>query len=598
MPEGRARIGPLVARLNRVKRLLTATLLLTCAAQAQLVSNPSAVPRTGRTPVVFLNGFETNCPGASFAHAFGTADQVLQANGIASVFFNNCAIPGAPSIEKLGAAFGTFLASLTYEDGQSIAIVDAVSYSMGGLILRSYLSGKQEAQSTFAPPFPTRIRKAVFIATPNFGTPVAGLAFGSGVQADELSSGSNFLMDLNTWNQNHDDLRGIDAIAIAGTGGTGLASRPGFDDGLVPLSSGSLRFYLPGRTRVLPLCHVASPGLLTLTGFCAPNSKGIARVTTAGDDNARIIVSFLTGSAEWQLIGTSAEQAPLLQTGSGILVRARNATDVRIDPSSVVATPASGPAKTLNMSNSEIAYTDLITAGAGTITVSAGAQGFTQSYDLQAGGAQALVIKPGPAVKAVVPAAAVVFPLVVAPRMIVSLYGSGMEQASVTVNGTAAPVLYGSGLQINTVLPADTGIGLARLNVRNAGGSQSINVLTEPAFPAVFSLNPNGDAAALNALTSVIVSRSNPLRAGDYVELFLTGLGTTLSRDAFDWALLQPVVTVGGIECPVTFAGAAPGFNGLDQINCRIPAGLGLQDAAVIVRSGERSSPATKLAVQ
>jgi len=61
---------------------------------------------------------------------------------------------------------------------------------------------------------------------------------------------------------------------------------------------------------------------------------------------------------------------------------------------------------------------------------------------------------------------------------------------------------------------------------------------------------------------------------------------------------VQPVVTVGGAACPVTFAGAAPGFAGLDQINCVVPAGLGSQEAAVVVTSGVRSSPVTTVTVR
>jgi hypothetical protein len=160
---------------------------------------------------------------------------------------------------------------------------------MGGLIVRSYLSGKQETQGLFAPPASLAIGKAIFIATPNFGTPVAALAFGASVQADELSSGSHFLIDLNTWNQNQDDLRGIDAIAMAGTGGTGLAVTPGFDDGLIALGSASLRFFRPGRTRVLPLCHVASPGLLTLE---PPTGNRLARLSSR-------IPSCRTAAAFW-----------------------------------------------------------------------------------------------------------------------------------------------------------------------------------------------------------------------------------------------------------------------------------------------------------
>jgi len=89
------------------------------------------------------------------------------------------------------------------------------------------------------------------VATPHFGTPVAALAFGTDVQSDELSSGSHFLMDLNTWNQNRDDLRVNRRDCHGGNGWHRPCNRPGFDDGLAPLSSASLGFYKPGRTRIL-----------------------------------------------------------------------------------------------------------------------------------------------------------------------------------------------------------------------------------------------------------------------------------------------------------------------------------------------------------
>ena len=337
-----------------------------------------------------------------------------------------------------------------------------------------------------------------------------------------------------------------------------------------------------------------------MTGFCPPNAKGIAKLISATDDNSRIIVSFLNGTSDWQSVGAPIEQNSFLQNGSGILVRARTAADAKLEPSSVTATSLGATGKKLNMSNTEIAYTDLLTAGPVSLAVSAGAQSFTVVPGVPAGGSRALVVKPGPVVNAVIPAAASVFPLVVTPRMIVAIYGSGLDQASVTVNGVALQLLYGSAQQINAVLPANLAAGLSTLTVQNAGGSQTLNVLVESAFPAVFTLGqPGGNtAAAVNGLTGVVVSQAHPLHAGDYVALFLTGLGVTQNRGGLDYAGQQPAVSVGGVDCPVTYAGAAPGFAGLDQINCRIPAGLGAQNAAqVVVRSGARSSPATTLAL-
>ena len=580
----------------------------------QLVTNPRAIPRTGNPPVIFLNGYEPSCSTVTFSGEFGIADQVLQSANRATLFFNNCAITGKPTIEALGTAFGAYLATLTYSDGTAVTSVDVIAYSMGGLTLRSYLSGKQATAGVFSPPASIPIRKAIFIATPNFGTPVALLAFGLlDAQTTELASGSQFLMDLNTWNQTHDDLRGVDAIAIIGSGGTGLATTSGFDDGLVPLSSGSLGFSLPGKTRILPLCHQAFPATITLTGLCLPLAKGVAKILAAGDDNARIVTSFLNSTAEWQSIGVAAEQNPFLQTGGGIVVQVRTAADSVVKATSITATPANGPQKQLNISSSGLGYTDLIAAGNANLASVGASFSLGTSIKVVPGGAQAFIAKSGPDVAGVAPAAGPVFPLVLTPRMIVAIYGTGLAQSAaqsaslplattlsdttVSLNGTAVGLLYVSPGQINAVLP-DKITGLNSLLVQTSVGSQTINIWTEPAFPSVFTV-ANGFAAAVNASSGAVASPSTPFRAGDYMELFLTGLGNTVVQNGLGYAITQPTVTIGGVNCPVTYAGAAPSFTGLDQINCQIPAGLGIQSAApVVVQSNGRSSPATIIATQ
>src|SRR5438309_701133 len=89
-------------------------LLFVSAASAQLVPPGAAIPRGANPPVVFLNGYQGPCSGVTFAGTFGAADQVLQASGIASVFFDNCAASNRGSIEQLGASFARFLAGLKF----------------------------------------------------------------------------------------------------------------------------------------------------------------------------------------------------------------------------------------------------------------------------------------------------------------------------------------------------------------------------------------------------------------------------------------------------------------------------------------------------
>jgi uncharacterized protein (TIGR03437 family) len=573
---------------------------------AQLIAPGQPVPRTPQPPVVFLNGYQEECSGSSFAATFGIADQVLEAKGEASLFFDNCTVPGHPSIESLGTAFGSYLAALKYDDGAAVGFVDVVAHSMGGLIVRSYLSGKQEQDGVFSPPAAPRIRKAIFLATPNFGSGIAAFGFGLNSQLDELSSGSHFIFDLAAWNTGTDDLRGIDAVAVAGNGGTGRASMPGFDDGVVSLTSASLGFYQPGRTRVVPFCHIDGGGLITLAGLCDGNAKGIANIRSAADDTALIMASFLNGTTQWQTVGQAAEQNNLLSTLGGLYVRTHTASGLPQQLSSATAAVPKGAAKILSMSNNEIAYTDSFAAGQVTIGAATPAGNLTKTITLPAGTDLPTILKPGPNVVRVQPAAAAVFPLSVAPRMIVSVFGDALAQstdqaasiplpttlsgAQVMLNGSALELFYVSPQQINAALPG-TASGFMQLTVQNSSGASTVNIVVESAHPAIFTQDSTGagPAAAIDARNGLPVSSGNPLHASDYMELFLTGLG----------ASTQPLVTIGGSSCPVTYAGPAPGFVGLDQINCQVPPGLSANPATILtVTSGARSSNVTTVAVE
>jgi len=514
-------------------------------------------------------------------------------------------------------AFGSFLAGLRYEDGQAVDQVDIVAHSMGGLVLRSYLSGKQNAAGVFQPPANTHVRRAVFLATPHFGTGVA-LLFGFTPQAGELASGSRFIFDLATWNQGTDDLRGIDAIAAVGNGGTGfgLGTMPGFDDGVVALTSGSLRFYSAGRTRVVPFCHVNGGGLVTFAGLCPAGARGIANIQSAAQDAARIVVSFLNGTDDWKNVGTPAESDRFLSVDGGLNVTAHTADDMGLNLTSVTA-GVLGSSKTLNLSSAkDVAYTDLFPAGPVTLTALSSTATAASTVTLPAGGTQPYTVKPGPLVAGVFPAAARVFPLSLAPGMFVAIYGTSLaattakaaslplplqlSDAQVLLNNSPLSLHYVSGSQINAVLP-DTASGLVKLTVRNGGGSHTVNVLIETAAPAIFTRDSSGSgsAAALNALDNSVNTPTNPLHAGDYVELFATGLGRTTLKDGLEYANQQPTVSIDGMDCPVTFAGRAPGFPGVDQINCRVPAGIRSNSAApVAIVSGNRTSNVATLAIQ
>src|SRR5258706_6004825 len=130
-----------VGRLGIVRRLLVCIALFTAGAVFAQTSPVLTIPSNSTTPpVVLLNGFQLQCPGSS-SSTFGGLERLL---GTAVYFFDNCECPNC-TIEELAEDFGQALSLLRYDNGEPLPRVDVVAHSMGGLILRAYLSGKQAA---------------------------------------------------------------------------------------------------------------------------------------------------------------------------------------------------------------------------------------------------------------------------------------------------------------------------------------------------------------------------------------------------------------------------------------------------------------------
>lgn len=195
-----------------------------------------------------------------------------------------------------------------------------------------------------------------------------------------------------------------------------------------------------------------------------------------------------------------------------------------------------------------------------------------------------------------------------APGMIVALFGEdfhtgapvagetlplpvrlGELATGVIVNGAIdCPLFFVSEGQINCQLPHGlTGATVRIKVVTNQGESAEIELPLHPAMPGMFTANRNGrgPAAASNIVAdgemAGVFRRHGvdaPVRAGQPLALWCTGLGDTeppipagepASGPAP--AVHQPRVFVGDVEAQVLYAGRAPGFAGLDQINIVVP---------------------------
>ena len=133
------------------------------------------IPQTGRPPVLLLNGFQFSpCPASKIEDIFGGLPSYLNTDGAFPLFFDNCVECRKCEIEKLGNRLGQLLTALRYTDGTTVPEVDIVAHSMGGLIARSYITGKQSTPGVFRPPAEHKVRKIIFTGTPHFGAGLGG----------------------------------------------------------------------------------------------------------------------------------------------------------------------------------------------------------------------------------------------------------------------------------------------------------------------------------------------------------------------------------------------------------------------------------------
>jgi uncharacterized protein (TIGR03437 family) len=161
---------------------------------------------------------------------------------------------------------------------------------------------------------------------------------------------------------------------------------------------------------------------------------------------------------------------------------------------------------------------------------------------------------------------------------------SPLGGATLTINGVAAPLFAATPGQLNFFVPWELEAQTtATMVLSTAGGVSALgDVPIAPESPGVFQIDAAGDAAAVH-LNGTPVSVTAPADAGEPLEIFATGLGPVSALPADGAAApssppascqTTPRVTIGGVPAQVIFAGLAPGFAGLYQLNVLVPTGL------------------------
>jgi uncharacterized protein (TIGR03437 family) len=214
-----------------------------------------------------------------------------------------------------------------------------------------------------------------------------------------------------------------------------------------------------------------------------------------------------------------------------------------------------------------------------------------------------------------------------APGTIAQVYGSGLAASSVSpvvlplptifdntfaqIGDYQAPLFYLSSGQINVQIPSEiTGTQQVPilLSVNNALTlPRTLNIV--PTAPGVLSyLNgptasspQNGAFIIAQHSNGSLVTSGDPANPGEYVVMYLVGLGATdpsvasgaPSPSATLAKVTHPVtVTVDALPATVAFAGLTPGFVGLYQIDFQVPAGANSGNAQVTVtQNGIAANP-------
>lgn len=170
----------------------------------------------------------------------------------------------------------------------------------------------------------------------------------------------------------------------------------------------------------------------------------------------------------------------------------------------------------------------------------------------------------------------------IAPGEIISIFGSNLANSTglgtVTFNGQAGPIFYAGATQLNVEVPYEVATqSNITIVVTNASGSVS-----SPVTVPVIASAPGLFTSAIDFSTGDnLVSAATPAHAGDWLILYAAGLGalstpipTGGTASGPDSSAAPVTVSLGGQTLTPAYAGASPGYIGLDQINVQLPSNV------------------------
>lgn len=168
-----------------------------------------------------------------------------------------------------------------------------------------------------------------------------------------------------------------------------------------------------------------------------------------------------------------------------------------------------------------------------------------------------------------------------------------LASTSVEINGVLAPLVYVSPGQINLLVPGGLSVGTATVVIRytTSASTKSGSALVVASAPGIFTSDASGagPGAILNAVTYgpapfLVQTPENGADTRTRIAVYGTGLRYADSVTA------QAQDTAGTYTLTVEYAGAAPGFFGLDQVNLLLPPDLDRADTVSLSLAADGSA--------
>ena len=189
-------------------------------------------------------------------------------------------------------------------------------------------------------------------------------------------------------------------------------------------------------------------------------------------------------------------------------------------------------------------------------------------------------------------------------------FSTVLEGTQVTIGGIGVPLLYVSPSQINLQIPWElAGQSQATVVVTTGmGSSTAATINISDTAPAIFTANGSGNGQGVVVdVRGQMALAATPVAGGEYTQIYCLGPGAVANQpstgvavvDASSPTLVMPIVTIAGVQVRASFAGLAPGFAGVYQVNAQVPPGITPGSALPLtVRVNGAESQTVTIAVQ